>query len=261
MFRKKRKSGFTLVELLAVVLIIGILISVAINVFSSSTEKAEATVCAANTRSLKGMLTVSHLSGENVQETFDANVKSFLCPSGGVISYTYSRESAEYFVKCSIHNGVSAFDKIFQMYDGTYTGAIHSQSKDEEGSKANALYSSLNAEQKAFLDQYVWNITTTNHGTRFFFTTTNHGTRFFFTTPALFDAAGTAGAEVYFYKYDPLTGKFQVSADRSNRGVNNSQAVVTGNSSNWGAYDSEGNYIRNGWMDALPADLTNPAGK
>ena len=48
------EEGFTLVELMVVVLIIGILVSIAIPVFNSMTEKARLRTCLANQRTIQG---------------------------------------------------------------------------------------------------------------------------------------------------------------------------------------------------------------
>lgn len=52
----KGKGGFTLVELMVVVAIIGILVSIAIPVYSNVTEKAERTAVEANLRVLEGAI-------------------------------------------------------------------------------------------------------------------------------------------------------------------------------------------------------------
>ncbi len=52
------EAGFTLVELMVVVLIIGILVSIAIPVFNSMTEKARLRTCFANQRTIQGAVSM-----------------------------------------------------------------------------------------------------------------------------------------------------------------------------------------------------------
>lgn len=55
MFKNFRKQeGFTLVELMVVVLIIGILVAIAIPIFNNASQNAKEKTCAANIRTIRG---------------------------------------------------------------------------------------------------------------------------------------------------------------------------------------------------------------
>ena len=99
------KKGFTLAELLIVVAIIGVLVGVAVPVFSGRLEKAREAACTANRRSLYGQVVIEHmLSDRSYQEIFDELVGSAgKCPSGGVFSWEDSGETG--VIHCSYHGG------------------------------------------------------------------------------------------------------------------------------------------------------------
>lgn len=56
MLFRKRDEGFTLVELMVVVLIIGILVAIAIPVFNAAKANAQKRTCHANQRTIEGAL-------------------------------------------------------------------------------------------------------------------------------------------------------------------------------------------------------------
>ena len=71
MFRRDGNDrGFTLVELMVVVLILGVLVSVAIPIFNAAREKARRNTCYANQRLLEGTATtwVSLRGGRHIDE-------------------------------------------------------------------------------------------------------------------------------------------------------------------------------------------------
>lgn len=59
----KNKKGFTLVELMVVVAILGVLVAIAVPVYSNVTASAEKTTCAANIRTIKSAITMAQADG------------------------------------------------------------------------------------------------------------------------------------------------------------------------------------------------------
>ena len=67
------KKGFTLVELMIVVVILGILVAVAVPIFSAVTKNARKKSCKANMRVIKGNIETYQSTGNNGEEVVFAS--------------------------------------------------------------------------------------------------------------------------------------------------------------------------------------------
>lgn len=118
MNKRRNKLGFTLAELLIVVAIIGVLVAIAIPVFTSSLEKAREAVCMSNRRSLLSMVTHTAMLNEDflkeaksytwneVKEALANEGESFtddICPSNGKITVSRPDAKVGFIVYCEEH--------------------------------------------------------------------------------------------------------------------------------------------------------------
>lgn len=123
---KRKKKGFTLMEMLIVIAIIAILIAVATPVLLSQVKKAKAVACAANRHNALGVITTTMLdNSEFGNKIFDSQKKvpvpldwddvknslkdagvdfdTDICPDGGPIKLIIEYDSGAMTLTCEIH--------------------------------------------------------------------------------------------------------------------------------------------------------------
>jgi type II secretion system protein G len=99
LLNRRRERGFTLVEIMIVVLIIGILLAIAVPSFMNARERSRANACRANLRQMqaaKEQWAMANNQGPTATPAWDDLVPNFIqqqpvCPSGG--TYTIGNMS------------------------------------------------------------------------------------------------------------------------------------------------------------------------
>ena len=112
MQRTNNQKGFTLVELMVVVVIIGILVAIAVPVYRNIQNNAAENACAANIRTIEGVLEVYKADTNTTTYPADLNtlVPAYIkaiptCPTnasdGSSVAYTYNSTNGT--VTCPNH--------------------------------------------------------------------------------------------------------------------------------------------------------------
>lgn len=102
----RNQRGFTLVELMIVIVIIGVLAAIAVPAYSSYVSKAQKRTCEANRRMISTAAGVYYIEKNTYAEDIDDlsgyldNVASLKCPADG----EYELVQGSFDVTCSKHN-------------------------------------------------------------------------------------------------------------------------------------------------------------
>jgi prepilin-type N-terminal cleavage/methylation domain-containing protein len=117
LFRKD--EGFTLVELMVVVLIIGILVAIAVPIFNSAKASAQKRACQSNMRAVEGAYQTYYADLADLPAGFTAPAAGPIANLDAVNGGTFTPEYMKALKNCPTAQAVYTF-----AYSGTGTTAI-----------------------------------------------------------------------------------------------------------------------------------------
>ena len=103
---RKDEQGFTLIELMVVVIIIGILVAIAVPLYGGVQARARDNACMANVRTLNGAVSMYYAENDSFPDNVQAlETAGFIqddpeCPNEGAYSIDSEGEEGEYVVSC-----------------------------------------------------------------------------------------------------------------------------------------------------------------